>query len=128
MAEMTLKQAWEYGNNSLETAGVEEATLDSWYLLEWATGVSKARYFMDPSRSLSDEESQKYLDGIASCANSNCAFGHYLLLLHVTFRCDALSIDRMECIAGCSIGAGVWLVDHFLCIFSSYQSLYTNEN
>ncbi len=65
MAEMTLKQAWEYGNNSLETAGVEEATLDSWYLLEWATGVSKARYFMDPSRSLSDEESQKYLDGIA---------------------------------------------------------------
>jgi release factor glutamine methyltransferase len=65
MAEMTLKQAWECGNNSLKTAGVEEATLDSWYLLEWATGVSKARYFMDPSRSLSDEESQKYLDGIA---------------------------------------------------------------
>lgn len=64
MAEMTLKNAWAYGKEQLEKVGIEEATLDSWYLLEWATGVSKARYFMNPSRMLSEEESQNYLEGI----------------------------------------------------------------
>lgn len=64
MAEMTLKQAWENGKAQLESVGIEEAILDSWYLLEWATGVSKARYFMNPSRELIMEEMQKYSEGI----------------------------------------------------------------
>ena len=64
MAEMTLKQAWAYGEDKLQVAGIGEATLDAWYLLEWATGVSKAKYFMDPSRNLQDEEEKQYLEGI----------------------------------------------------------------
>ena len=64
MAEMTLKKAWTYGNEQLQAAGIEDALLDSWYLLEWATGITKARYYMEPEKMLSEEEQQKYLEGI----------------------------------------------------------------
>lgn len=64
MAEMTLKKAWAYGREKLEAVKIEDAVLDSWYLLEWAAGVTKTRYYMEPERLLSDKEEQKYLNGI----------------------------------------------------------------
>ena len=65
MAEMTLKKAWSYGKEQLEAVKIEDAVLDSWYLLEWAAGVTKARYYMDPDKLLTEEEYQKYINGIA---------------------------------------------------------------
>lgn len=64
MAEMTLKKAWAYGKEKLEAVNIEEALLDSWYLLEWASGVTKARYYMEPEKLLSEGEKQKFLEGI----------------------------------------------------------------
>lgn len=64
MAVMTLKEAWSKGKEILETAGIEENLLDSWYLLEWATGISKARYFMNPDRELIENEQKQFQEGI----------------------------------------------------------------
>lgn len=64
MTDVTLKKAWADGNAQLKSVGIKEAALDSWYLLEWATGVSKARYYMEPDKMLSKEEYQKYQNGL----------------------------------------------------------------
>lgn len=62
---MTLKEAYEYGQEQLEKAEIEDATLDAWYLLEYVTGISRAMYFMDMKRVLSDEQEKQYCDYVA---------------------------------------------------------------
>ena len=64
MAEMTRRSAWVWGNEALQKAGIEEAALDSWYLLEWVCGITKAVYYMEPEKELSGEELQRYAQGI----------------------------------------------------------------
>lgn len=57
---MTLREAYEYGQEQLKIAGVEDANLDAWYLLEYVTGITRARYYMDMNRLLSEEEEAMY--------------------------------------------------------------------
>lgn len=64
MGALILREAWEYGTDKLRAAGIQEAELDSWYLLEWAAGISKARYYMDTEKKLGDAEQEKYLEGL----------------------------------------------------------------
>lgn len=59
---MTLKEAYECGKEQLRMAGISEADLDAWYLLEHVTGVSRAMYFMDMSRKMDEEQEKQYLD------------------------------------------------------------------
>ena len=42
---LTLKQLYKVGTVKLAEEGIEEFSLDAWYLLEYVTGVSKAMYF-----------------------------------------------------------------------------------
>lgn len=58
---MTMQEAYEQGEKRLTLAGIEEARLDAWYLLEHVTGVSRARYYVMPGKELSEAEEQKYL-------------------------------------------------------------------
>ncbi|MFI3171875.1 MAG: peptide chain release factor N(5)-glutamine methyltransferase [Eubacteriales bacterium] len=53
---MTLKGAWEYGRNQLLEMDVTEASLDAWYLLEFVTHISRASYFGNPDKSITEEE------------------------------------------------------------------------
>ena len=39
---MTLKEAYRQGRDRLSDAGIPEADLDAWYLLEQVTGISRA--------------------------------------------------------------------------------------
>ena len=39
---MTLRGAYEYGQEKLKNAGISDAAVDAWYLLEFATGLSRA--------------------------------------------------------------------------------------
>lgn len=57
---LTLKQLYSEGTRRLTDAGIEEAALDAWYLLESVTGVSKARYFAEPDREVSEEDADRY--------------------------------------------------------------------
>ena len=40
---LTLKQLYKVGTVKLAEEGIEEFSLDAWYLLEYVTGVSKAK-------------------------------------------------------------------------------------
>ena len=57
----SLKTAYAEGTEILKDAGIAEYMLDAWYLLEYVTGVTKARYYMDPDRSMESEVYENYL-------------------------------------------------------------------
>ncbi len=57
----TLRQIIETGRAELEAAGVEEAALDAWYLLEYTSGISRAAYYGEPERILEEPLAEQYL-------------------------------------------------------------------
>lgn len=57
---MKMDEAYWYGRQELGEADVEEAKVDAWYLLEYATKVSRAEYFKDPGRELTKEQELRY--------------------------------------------------------------------
>lgn len=61
---LTLKQLYKVGTVKLAEEGIEEFSLDAWYLLEYVTGVSKAMYFAEPERVVSEENADRYIDCI----------------------------------------------------------------
>lgn len=65
---MTLKEAYEYGQVQLKSVEIEDADLDAWYLLEHVTGITRAGYFMDMNRALTEEEETKYCEFVATRA------------------------------------------------------------
>ncbi len=63
---MTLREAYEYGQEQLKKAEIEEAGLDAWYLLEHVTGVTRTTYFLDMNREISSDEEIKFREYIAA--------------------------------------------------------------
>ena len=61
---LTLKQLYKVGTVKLAEEGIEEFSLDAGYLLEYVTGVSKAMYFAEPERAVSEENADRYIDCI----------------------------------------------------------------
>ena len=61
---LTLKQLYKVGTVKLAEEGIEEFSLDAWYLLEYVTGVFKAMYFAEPERAVSEENADRYIDCI----------------------------------------------------------------
>ena len=58
---LTFQQIYREGTSMLKEAGIREAALDAWYLLEFATGISKASYYGDPDKEIKEEEAARYL-------------------------------------------------------------------
>ena len=57
---MTLQEACRMGTQMLEKNGIEEASLDAWYLLEYVTGISRARYLADAGNVMQPEQENQY--------------------------------------------------------------------
>ena len=57
---MTLREAYEYGQEQLKKERIEDADLDAWYLLEHVTGITRAKYFMDMNRVLAEDAEARY--------------------------------------------------------------------
>lgn len=57
---MTLREACLYGQKKLEAAGVPEALLDAWYLLEFVTGCKRSHYLAYPEELLLEEQEECY--------------------------------------------------------------------
>ena len=76
---LTLKQLYKVGTVKLAEEGIEEFSLDAWYLLEYVTGVSKAMYFAEPERAVSEENADRYID----CIRRRAA---HIPLQHITGR------------------------------------------
>ena len=62
---MTLREACREGAVRLRKAGVPEAELDAWYLLEWASGVSRSHYLAYPEEKLGEEQERRFSEGLA---------------------------------------------------------------
>lgn len=60
----TLQTIYREGKEQLELSGVPDADLDAWYLLEFVTGISKARYYGNPEAGMEEEEVLRYQDVI----------------------------------------------------------------
>lgn len=58
---MTLLEACRLGREQLGSAGVPEAELSAWYLLEFVTGCTRSSYFGHPERELTDEQEKRYI-------------------------------------------------------------------
>ncbi|MBC5743373.1 peptide chain release factor N(5)-glutamine methyltransferase [Lachnospiraceae bacterium MD308] len=57
---MAIQEIYREGKERLERAGILEAELDAWYLLEHVTGISKASYYGNPAREIRRQEKEQY--------------------------------------------------------------------
>lgn len=56
----TLRKIYEEGTRILTEAGIGEARLDAWYLLEYVSGISRASYYGDPEREMPGNIYEQY--------------------------------------------------------------------
>lgn len=57
---MTLREMYQWGTEQLKNAGIEEAALDAWYLLEFVTGISRAAFLADGKISMEKQKEEAY--------------------------------------------------------------------
>jgi len=61
---LELQKIYREGEADLREAGIEEASLDAWYLLEFVTGISRAKYLCDPNMVIGEEAALKFCEYI----------------------------------------------------------------
>ena len=61
MKQRTLKlqRIYKEGSAYLESRQIPDAQIDAWYLLEYVTGISRASYYGNPEKNISEEEDRK---------------------------------------------------------------------
>ena len=62
---MNLGEALEYGKSQLAEAGIEDASVDAWYLLEFVTGYDRMMYFLKVLEPLTKEQEEQYREYIS---------------------------------------------------------------
>ena len=83
---ISLKNAYKEGKEILAKAGITEADLDAWYLLEFVTGITKARYYMDPDQSMDPEAWKKYKEYLEKRRN-------HIPLQHITGSQEFMGLE-----------------------------------
>ena len=73
----TLRNLYQSGTEKLEKAGIREAKLDAWYLLEYKTGISRAVFLADLDREVEEEKAESYQKDI-------CTRARRIPLQHIT--------------------------------------------
>ncbi len=61
---LELQKIYKEGADILAKAGIEEAIIDAWYLLEFVTGISRASYFGNPFREINEKDATQYFSYI----------------------------------------------------------------
>lgn len=74
---MNLRSALEYGKELLLEAKIEDAANDAWLLLSHVTKITRANYFTDVERVLTERQKEEYL----SCLNRR---KNHIPLQHIT--------------------------------------------
>lgn len=62
---MTFREVYQWGTEQLNSAGIEEAALDAWYLLEFVTGISRAVFLADSGNWMEQQKEERYREVIA---------------------------------------------------------------
>ena len=74
---MTLREAYEYGREQLNLAGIDDADLDAWYLLEYVTGITRTMYYVKMQDEMIPEQEKQYREFIETRAS-------HIPLQHIT--------------------------------------------
>lgn len=61
---LTLRQIYNEGKELLDEAGISEASIDAWYLLEFVTGITKASYYGEPEKQIDEKVARRYFEYI----------------------------------------------------------------
>lgn len=59
-----IQTIYREGARRLAEAGIEEAKIDAWYLLEYVTGIDRASYYGDPDKEIGREKEEQYFSYI----------------------------------------------------------------
>ena len=81
----TLRNLYQSGTEKLEKAGIREAKLDAWYLLEYKTGISRAVFLADPDREVEEEIFRK---------RKQNGIGNIWKSVHEEFHFSILPVNR----------------------------------
>lgn len=65
---MTIREVYQWGTEQLSSAGIEEAALDAWYLLEFVTEISRAAFLADSRNVMEKSKEEQYRKVIAKRA------------------------------------------------------------
>ena len=57
-----LQKIYRDGEEFLREAGIEEASIDAWLLLEHVTGISRAKYLCDPAMVVNEKDALRYCE------------------------------------------------------------------
>lgn len=57
---MTLEEALSLGRNTLKDAGIAEAALDAWYLLEYVMKIDRSFYYLHYQEEMEEDHLQEY--------------------------------------------------------------------
>lgn len=63
--EVLVKNIVAQAEEKLDAAGITESRIDSWLLAESILGVCRQDLFLEPDKSVSKEQAQKYLDAVS---------------------------------------------------------------
>ena len=61
---ITMKALLDFGTGALKEAGVPDAQIDAWLLLQHVTGVSRAHFYAHAEETIAEETSQEYREMI----------------------------------------------------------------
>ena len=64
----TLRNLYRDGTICLEKAGIADAKLDAWYLLEYETKISRAMFLADPDKEVEKDKAEHYRKDIETRA------------------------------------------------------------
>ena len=59
---LELQKIYKEGEEFLRDAEIEEASIDAWLLLEFVTGISRAKYLCDPNMEISEKDVLRYCE------------------------------------------------------------------
>ena len=59
---LELQKIYKEGEAFLREAGIEEASIDAWLLLEYVTGISRAKYLCDPGMEIEEQNAMRYFE------------------------------------------------------------------
>ena len=63
---LKLQRIYKEGSAYLESRQIPDAQIDAWYLLEYVTGISRASYYGNPEKNISEEEAKRCTKNSAS--------------------------------------------------------------
>lgn len=66
---MTYREALTAGTEVLQLAGIEEAALDGWYLLEYVCHITRSEFYLKENETLSEEDQLHYENAVKKRAS-----------------------------------------------------------